>query len=148
MGYRRLFIMRKDLNMSAGKLAAQVGHCAEAYWTHLICDHIIAREHGKCAAISIVCPHDMPTEILDQYICGSFVKTICEARNKNHLLKAKETAEGMGLVEGKHFGLIYDNCYTELQPEEEDGTTLTGIWFCPLPDDVSKSISKKYHLYM
>ena len=33
MGYRRLFIMRKDLNMSAGKLAAQVAHCAEAYWT-------------------------------------------------------------------------------------------------------------------
>ncbi len=54
----------------------------------------------------------------------------------------------MGLVEGEHFGLIYDNCYTELQPEEADGTTLTGIWFCPLPDDVSKSISKKYHLYM
>lgn len=33
MGYRRLFIMRKDLNMSPGKLAAQVGHCAEAFWT-------------------------------------------------------------------------------------------------------------------
>ena len=73
---------------------------------------------------------------------------ICEARNKNHLMKAKEAAEAMGLVEGEHFGLIYDNCYTELQPEEADGTTLTGIWFCPLPDDVSKSISKKYHLYM
>ena len=36
MGYRRLFIMRKDLNMSAGKLAAQVSHCAEAYWLRLI----------------------------------------------------------------------------------------------------------------
>ena len=35
MGYRRLFIMRKDLNMSAGKLAAQVGHCAEAYWNSM-----------------------------------------------------------------------------------------------------------------
>lgn len=33
MGYRRLFIMRKDLNMSPGKLAAQVSHCAEAFWT-------------------------------------------------------------------------------------------------------------------
>ena len=63
-------------------------------------------------------------------------------------MKAKEAAEAMGLIEGEHFGLIYDNCYTELQPEEADGTTLTGIWFCPLPDDVSKSISKKYHLYM
>ena len=39
MGYRRLFIMRKDLKMSPGKLAAQVAHCAEAYWTHLIQDH-------------------------------------------------------------------------------------------------------------
>lgn len=28
---RRLFIMRKDLHMSTGKLLAQVMHCAEAY---------------------------------------------------------------------------------------------------------------------
>lgn len=33
---RRLFIMRKDLNMSTGKLMAQVMHCAEAYWTSKI----------------------------------------------------------------------------------------------------------------
>ena len=30
---RRLFIMRKDLHMSTGKLLAQTCHCAEAYWT-------------------------------------------------------------------------------------------------------------------
>lgn len=28
---RRLFIIRKDLNLSPGKLAAMVGHCAEVY---------------------------------------------------------------------------------------------------------------------
>lgn len=28
---RRLFIIRKDLNLSPGKLAAMVGHCAEGY---------------------------------------------------------------------------------------------------------------------
>ena len=125
MGYRRLFIMRKDLHMSTGKLMAQISHCAEAYWTRLI-----------------------KKDIFEQYLEGSFVKTICEARNKNHLLKAKTISEDMGLKEGEDFGLIFDKCWTELIPEEEDGTTLTGIWFRPLPDDVSHEISRKYHLYM
>ena len=144
MGHRRLFIMRKDLNMSAGKLAAQVGHCAEAYWTRQLRGKEVLRDdtHYEVEHLSF------DKELYDGYVRGAFVKTICEARNKNHLMKAKEAAEAMGLIEGEHFGLIYDNCYTELQPEEADGTTLTGIWFCPLPDDVSKSISKKYHLYM
>ena len=31
---RRLFIIRKDLHLKPGKLAAMVGHCAEAYWTN------------------------------------------------------------------------------------------------------------------
>ena len=83
----------------------------------------------------------------EQYINGSFVKTICQARNKNHLLKAKTMAEELGLVENLDFGMIYDNCYTELEPEEENGTTLTGIWFKPLPDEIAHQISKKYQLY-
>lgn len=107
MGYRRLFIMRKDLKMSAGKLAA----------------------------------------IVERYLKGRFVKTICEARNKTHLLKAKSIAEDLGLIRGIDFDLIYDACYTELVPEEEDGTTLIGIWFRPLPDEVAHKISKKYQLY-
>jgi len=32
MGMRRLFIIRKDLHLSAGKLGAMVAHCAEEYW--------------------------------------------------------------------------------------------------------------------
>lgn len=127
---RRLFIMRKDLNMSAGKLASQVGHCAEAYWTNLIKD--------KQAP---------PQDIIDEYLNGLFIKTVCEARNKNHLLKAKEKALELGLIEGKDFGIIQDACFTELIPEEDDGTTITGIWFKPLSDEIAKSISKKYQLY-
>lgn len=139
---RRLFIMRKDLHMSPGKLAAQVAHCAEAYWTMLLRENVIL-EDGVYYTNRI----GISREIVDQYLRGSFTKTICEARNKTHLLKAKETADELGLVEGKHYGLIYDMCLTELTPEEEDGTTLTGIWFCPLSDDVAHCISKKYHLY-
>lgn len=143
MGYRRLFIMRKDLAMSPGKLAAQVSHCAEAYWTHLL-----RRKITYDGMDFVTCSVHVDKEIFEDYVCGSFVKTICEARNKSHLLKAKAAAEELGLIEDKDFGLIYDNCYTELTPEESDGTTLTGIWFGPLPDETAHSISKKYHLYM
>ena len=139
---RRLFIMRKDLNMSAGKLAAQVGHCAEAYRTMLLRKGIDTKDDFYYVVKTFI-----ENEIYDEYINGSFVKTICEARNKNHLLKAKTIAEDMGLVNTLDFGLIYDACYTELVPEEEDGTTLTGIWFKPLPDEKAHKISKKYQLY-
>lgn len=139
---RRVFIMRKDLNMSPGKLAAQVGHCAEAYWTTYIRKHSAGDRKGQSLIIFTI-----PTEVYDEYVCGTFTKTICEAKNKSNLLKAKGMAEKMGLKEGIDFGLIYDKCLTELEPEEEDGTTLTGIWFAPLPDIQAQAISKKYQLY-
>lgn len=33
---RRIFIIRKDLHLKPGKLAAMIGHCCEAYWTNLL----------------------------------------------------------------------------------------------------------------
>lgn len=135
--------MRKDLHMSPGKLAAQVAHCAEAYWlcglrrnVKFIDDYIGYGIHGL-----------IDKDIMDEYVNDKFVKTVCEARNKNHLLKAKTIAEDLGLTENINYGLIYDSCLTELSPEEDDGTTLTGIWFCPLPDEMAHMISKKYQLY-
>lgn len=129
MGYRRLFIMRKDLNMSPGKLAAQVGHCAEAYWLHIF-------QNGT-----------FPTEEDYAYMNGPITKTICEAKNKYQLLKVVDKAQELGLVEGLDYGFIRDNCLTELEPEDEDGRTLTGIWFKPLPDEIAHELSRKYQLY-
>ena len=129
--------------MSPGKLTAQVAHCAEAYWTRQILANAV-KQTDQPLYVSAV---ETDEATYQEYLCGSYVKTICEARNKNHLLKAKEKALALGLAEGVDFGLIYDKCLTELEPEEEDGTTLTGIWFKPLPDDVAHDISKKYQLY-
>lgn len=140
---RRLFIMRKDLHMSPGKLAAQVGHCAEAYWMAKIRRNVNLDPDGSCTCVVF-----LDKDEFDGYVNGLFVKTICEARNRNHLMKAKEKADALGLIENEDYGLIFDNCLTELEPEEENGTTLTGIWFKPLPDDIAHEISKKYHLYM
>lgn len=143
MGYRRLFIMRKDLHMSPGKLAAQVSHCAEAYWTRWLSRNMIRNGLFE----KYIVHGSIPDGIVEQYIDGSFVKTVCEAKNKKHLLKAKDIAASLGLIEDEDYGLIWDKCLTELIPEEDNGTTLTGIWFKPLPDYTSLVISKKYQLY-
>lgn len=139
---RRLFIIRKDLNMSPGKLSTQISHCAEAYWTRIIADSINYVGEKYCSISFCI-----DKEIMSEYVGGILTKTVCEAKSKTHLLKAKDIARELNLNEGTDYGLIYDKCLTELDPEEEDGTTLTGIWFRPLPDDISHKISKKYQLY-
>lgn len=141
--YRRLFIMRKDLNMSPGKLAAQVGHCAEAYWMSLLKENSVYTTYGD--SYKTVCK--ISKDIYDKYVNGSFVKVICEAKTKTHLLKVLKKSKELGLIEGKDYGLIYDNCATELTPEEPNGTTLTGIWFAPMANSISKELSKGYQLY-
>lgn len=153
---RQLIIARKDLNMSAGKLAAQVSHASMAFLTAPLrdsesfrderSDKIKRTENGE-----YVFELKMDAETYDDWICGIFTKTICEARNRNQLLKAKKMAEEMGMEEGRDFFLIKDNCLTELEPEEVDengvGRTLTCIGFRPLPDDVAHEISRKFQLY-
>lgn len=149
---RQLIIARKDLNMSVGKLAAQVSHASMAFLTAPLRD-------AKCNKNRIKRIEDgeyvfeikMDAETYDDWVCGIFTKTICEARNRNQLLKAKKMAEELGMEEGKDFFLIKDNCLTELEPEEVDkngvGRTLTCIGFRPLPDDVAHEISRKFQLY-
>lgn len=143
---RRLFIIRKDLNLSAGKLAAMCCHCSEAYFTNLIRQgkiHRIYTEDYSEDEITI----RIPGSIMDNYINDSFVKTICEARNLHHLQNVTVKAKELGLIEGRDYGFINDKCLTELTPENEDGTCTVGIWFKPLDDDIAHKLSKKYQLY-
>ena len=150
---RQLIIARKDLQMSPGKLAAQVSHASMAFLSNLIrnsgVDRRVSLETGEMESYYIQI--EMRADVYDDWLCGIFTKTICEARNRNHLMKAVTAAEELGLKEGVDFFLIKDNCLTELEPEEVDengvGRTLTCIGFRPLPDDVAHTISRKYQLY-
>lgn len=152
---RRLFIVRKDLNLSAGKLAAMVGHLAEAYWTSML-------KNAERADIGLVVGRkatkrtvSVPMDIWDNYVHGIFTKTICEAKSLTDLNKVKtyidtinnDLACGIELTEGIDYDFIRDNCLTELKPENPDGTTTIGVWFKPLPDAIAQRISKKYKLY-
>ena len=147
---RQLIIARKDLNMSPGKLAAQVAHASWAFLSNGI---------RKCLPNAKFDAYEgkytfklsLDRDIAEDWFGGIFTKTICEAKNKNQLLKAKEIAEELGMVEGKDFFLIMDACNTELTPEEIDengvGRTLTCIGFKPLDDETAWKISKKFQLY-
>ena len=144
---RQLIIARKDLNMSPGKLAAQVAHASWAFLSNQI------RGNGQKMGLSndYLVPLVVPAQIYDEWFCGIFTKTICEAKNLKQLLKAKIIAEELGLQEGKDFFLILDACLTELKPEMIDadgvGRTLTCIGFRPLDDETAWKISKKFQLY-
>ena len=157
MNYRRLFIIRKDLNMSAGKLSVQLSHCAEQYWLNLIRKNASGNNENdlppglmirrETEIIDYSVEFNLDKEIFENYINNGITKTVCAAKNKYQLLKAVEYAKDLGLIKDVDFGLIFDACHTELIPEEENGTCLTGIWFKPLPDEIVQKISKKYQLY-
>lgn len=150
---RQLIIARKDLNMSPGKLAAQVSHASMAFLSHMIREgglqKRVSLDIGEVERYEIMITMD--PSIYDDWFCGIFTKTICEAKNRNQLMKAVALAEEQGLVENQDFFLIKDNCLTELEPEEigDDGVgrTLTCIGFRPLPDDMAHAISRKYQLF-
>ena len=185
---RRVFVIRKDLGLKPGKLAAMIGHCCEAYWTNMMkAFGAVDNEFQELAAEDPFRPGqqmlykhpalykkakeafekgektfvtereqprktvsvtlEIPKDVWNGYVNGIFTKTVCECRNLNQLKKAEELAKERGLVLGLDYGFINDRCLTDLEPENEDGTTTVGMWFRPLPDDVAHAISKKFPLY-
>ena len=154
---RQLIIARKDLNMSPGKLAAQCCHASLAFITSRLRDRANVTEfaYRDTDEEPEVLGYDaglyFDKDVYEDWICGIFTKTICEAKNKNQLLKAVTIAQELGLEENEDYFLIKDACLTELEPEEVDengvGRVLTCIGFRPLSDDIAHQISRKFQLY-
>ena len=142
--YKQVIIARKDLGMSPGKLAAQVAHGSMAFLTNRI-KEVARRDYMDGYYLATLAFND---ELFDNWINAAFTKTVLKAKNKNQLLKAKTMAEELGMKEGIDFFCIYDNCLTELEPEEEDGRTLTVIGFKPMDAKIIDQIGKKYQLYI
>ena len=153
--YKQIIIVRKDLNMSPGKLAAQVSHGSMAFLISQMRNHCEIPD--KCDFMPdgkqykyygyLKCPIFVTKECYEQWIEGEFTKCVLQAKNKNQILKAKTMAEELGMKEGEDFWLIKDNCHTELEPEE-DGRTLTVIGFKPMDSEIIDNIDRKYHLYI
>ena len=148
--YKQIIIARKDLNMSPGKLAAQVSHASMVFLTAMIKKGAEQMWNRSVNDTIYLVSLGFDKDFYEQWLNGTFTKIVLEAKNKNQLLKAVLEAEMMGMKEGEDFFLIKDNCYTELQPEEIDengvGRTLTCIGFRPMDSAVIDNIGKRYQL--
>jgi PTH2 family peptidyl-tRNA hydrolase len=146
--------------MSPGKLAAQVSHASMAFLTNQIKENAKRSWYASLRWNDEGLPKDIyrydvklsfDEELFKNWINGSFTKVVCEAKNKNKLMKVVEIAAALGLKENEDYFIIRDNCLTELEPEEVDengvGRTVTCIGFAPLPAATANQISKKFQLY-
>jgi PTH2 family peptidyl-tRNA hydrolase len=140
--YKQIIIARKDLHMSSGKLAAQVSHASMAFLTNMI--------RLSCPKFIDNCYYhtefDIDKNLYEQWLTDSFTKVVLQAKNKNQLLKVVDMAKELDLYKNDDYFLIYDNCKTELEPEE-NGKTLTCIGFRPMDAEIIDKIAKKYHVY-
>ena len=147
--YKQIIIVRKDLQMSIGKICSQVSHASMAFLTNTIrrdwsmnTTYFKGDEYKTYYSVELTFDKDL----FEQWIIGEFTKCVLKAKNKSQLLKAKSLAEEMGMTENEDFFCIYDNCHTELTPED-NGRTLTCIGFKPMDSEVIDKIGKKYQLY-
>jgi PTH2 family peptidyl-tRNA hydrolase len=112
-------IVRRDLNMSKGKMAAQCCHASNASFY----------------------PY-MDDEAVKQWLAGSFVKVILSIKNLNEANKLIDVLNSNDIIHS----VIRDNCRTELQPEENN-CTLTCIGIKPYVKSMIHPLIKKLQLY-
>lgn len=142
--YKQVIVVRKDLGMSPGKLAAQVSHASMAFLTRKIQQS--AKKTNECVMSELY----FDEGVYDGWLAGVFTKVVLSAKNKNKLAKVVSDAEAAGMVEGEDFFVIRDHCLTELVPEEIDedgnGWTATCIGFAPMPSSKIDPITSKLQL--
>ena len=147
---KQVIVVNKGLNMSKGKMAAQVSHASMAFLTKnavIRKDMYIHPVYDQDTGVQIGATYDL---FLDmdalEWVSGTFTKVILEVKNEYGLEKIVEKAKNEGLVEDVDFFCIRDNCYTELTPDET-GTRWTCIGFKPMESSKIDKVTKKLQLF-
>lgn len=131
--FKQLIIARRDLNMSPGKLAAQVSHASSAFLIEMIRDSWPEKVQDFYQV-----NYRLDKDIYDNWINDGVTKVV----NKEKLEKAIEKAKELGMIEGVDYFPIVDACRTE-SPQG----TLTCVGFRPMEAEKIDEIGKDFHLY-
>lgn len=148
MATKQVIVVNKDLNMSKGKMAAQVSHASMAFltspifrgrkemFTHPVFDQDSGEQSGYV--------YDM---FLDndtyEWMSDCFTKVILEAHNEKEMEKIVKKAVENGLIEDKDFFKIIDKGLTEFN----NVPTWTCIGFKPMQSEKIDKVTKRLQLF-
>lgn len=124
---KQVILIRKDLNMSPGKLGAQVAHASVA----ALLDFSYKNEQKK----SLIVPLDTATT---EWLAGRFTKICLAVNSEEELIEFYNTAKKKGL----RISLIKDAAFTEFEKP-----TYTCVGIGPAMNEDIDKITGKLKLY-
>lgn len=127
-------IVRDDLGMSPGKMAAQCAHASSSISLAFfgLNRGIIQKEYLKKHA-----------EVFEHWCRGSFAKVVLKVKSKS---KLRSVSESLSRDAYPHV-VIRDACRTELSPEDEEGGTTTCLAAVPVNRDSVPDYLRKLQLF-
>lgn len=139
---KQYIVVRKDVRtvtgrpVSAQKLAVMVAHASMAFLSNLVLGH---DDNGR-----VVFDLDDETR---SWLTGIFTKVLLEVKSLQALEKMVALAQENGLVEGRDFFCIKDNCLTELIPDDGSDRCFIAVGFRPMDVDRMRPVVKRLQLY-
>lgn len=135
MEYVQYIVVRKDLveQMGIGKTAAQVAHASLG----AVIEKVLKEDIYEMVDKEITQIVDDPN--IQAWFRGRFTKLVVYVKSKEKLLNLAKKLDN----DEFKIKLIYDKCLTSLEPEEDDGTTLTCLGVIPINrEEVPKYLKK------
>ena len=143
---KQVIVVNKGLNMSKGKMAAQVAHASEAFLLKQFLTGVGEKDYrfdttsGDIVEYVLQIPVNADTY---RWIVSSYTKVICEVKNEAELQKVVNKAIKAGMIEDRDFFKIIDNGYTEFNNQK----TWTCIGFKPMKSDDIDKVTKRLRLF-
>lgn len=145
---KQVIVVNKGLNMSKGKMSAQVAHaCMGPFFKQFLINpdtdkaiRIVDEENKEFLGYDLIIRVDKDCY---DWLTSSFTKVICQVKNEKELEKVIEKAKANGFVENVDFVKVIDNGLTEFDHRK----TWTCIGFRPMESSKIDVVTKRLQLY-
>lgn len=146
---RQYVVVDRSLEMSAGKLAAQVAHASVA--ALLAGTQRYVEGDASCGPIGLEWGGSLARTAVDADVLAAWVrqgepKIVLAVDGERALASLVSRAESRGLMEGMDFFCIRDACRTELTPDES-GSRWTCVGFAPMDVETIAPVTGQLPLY-